>query len=249
MKQTAFIEAIFHDDLAFLPQIKSRTGIDIKSRFSVYRNNIFSSLINALGMTFNVTHQLVGDEFFQAMARCYLQESPPTSRILAYYGETFPQFIANFPPAQSVPYLADVARLEYLRVQSFHAEDSEAIANEQLLALLQDNDVAEYQLQLAPSLLLFSSRYAAVSLWEAHQIERDLQQINLEQSEYAAILRENYEVGVLQIPQWLYCFLTMLKQGKTLYQAIMEINSFAEADLTQAWQFLIENKLIVGVKR
>ncbi|MFC0308683.1 DNA-binding domain-containing protein [Gallibacterium trehalosifermentans] len=249
MKQTAFVEAIFHDDLSFLPQIKSREGIDVKSRFNVYRNNIFSSLMKALQITFNVTHQLVGDDFFQAMAHCYLQESPPTSPILAYYGDTFPKFIAHFTPAKSLPYLADVATLEYLRVQSFHAEDSKPIANEQLIALLQNNEIANYQLQLAPSLLLFSANYAAVSLWEAHQIRKDLQKITLEQREYAAILRENYEVGVLQIPQWLHSFLMAIKQGKTLYQATVEIDPFTEADLTQAWQFLIENKLIIGVKQ
>mgnify|MGYP007007760331 CR=1 FL=1 len=50
------------------------------------------------------------------MARVFALADPPKSRLMAFYGESFPNFIVGFPPALGVPYLANVARLEYLRV-------------------------------------------------------------------------------------------------------------------------------------
>jgi hypothetical protein len=38
---------------------------------------------------------------------------PPLSPILLKYGGRFPTFIETFRPTSSLPYLADVARLEW----------------------------------------------------------------------------------------------------------------------------------------
>ncbi|MDP1007294.1 HvfC/BufC N-terminal domain-containing protein, partial [Klebsiella pneumoniae] len=80
-------------------------------------------MINALATAYPVTLQLVGDEFFHAMASIFVQAHPPTSPLISQYGSTFAQFIQGFEPAASVPYLADIARLERLRVCAYHAAD------------------------------------------------------------------------------------------------------------------------------
>lgn len=50
--------------------------------------------------------------------------NPPRTRATAFYGAEFPDFIEGFTPAREVTYLADVARLEYLRVRAYHAADA-----------------------------------------------------------------------------------------------------------------------------
>jgi len=40
---------------------------------------------------------------------------------LAEYGDGFADFLAGFAPAQSLPYLADVARLEWAINAAYHA--------------------------------------------------------------------------------------------------------------------------------
>lgn len=87
-------------------------GSDPTARLAVYRNNVVGSLIDALADAFPVAQQLVGVAFFRAMAGVFARQAPPRSRILAHYGEGFAEFIEGFEPARSVPYLADVARLE-----------------------------------------------------------------------------------------------------------------------------------------
>ena len=75
-------------------------GSDPAARFAVYRNNVVSSLIDALAETFPVVQALVGVEFFRAMASLFVRQSPPRSRVLASYGAALPSFIASFAPAQ-----------------------------------------------------------------------------------------------------------------------------------------------------
>ena len=55
---------------------------------------------------------LVGEEFFRAMAQIHVRAHRPRSPLMFEYGDELPDFIAGFPPAADVPYLADVARLE-----------------------------------------------------------------------------------------------------------------------------------------
>ena len=94
------------------PGLTAWNGSDPARRFAVYRNNVIVSLIDALADTFAVTQELVGEAFFRAMAREFAYANPPTSPLLAFYGDTLPDYIEHFPPAASVPYLADVARLD-----------------------------------------------------------------------------------------------------------------------------------------
>src|SRR3546814_18820662 len=54
------------------------------------------------------------------MARVFAAATPPSSPVLLHYGAEFPDFIASFPPAESLPYLADVARIERAATEAYH---------------------------------------------------------------------------------------------------------------------------------
>jgi hypothetical protein len=121
--QAAFAAALLDPQLPCPEGLCSANGADPGSRFSVYRNNVQGSLIKALADSYPVVQQLVGEEFFRAMAAVFVQQQPPASPLMSHYGEAFPAFIDAFEPAASVPYLAGVARLELLH-PSLHLLDS-----------------------------------------------------------------------------------------------------------------------------
>ncbi|MGS0757134.1 HvfC/BufC family peptide modification chaperone, partial [Roseateles sp. GG27B] len=122
-------------------------GSDPSARLAVYRNNVVSSLVDALAETFPVVEQLVGSEFFRAMAVLFVRQAPPRSRVLAHYGQAFPSFIADFEPAQGLPYLADMARLEVARVAAYHAADADSVSAAMVsLALACGDRMGELQL-------------------------------------------------------------------------------------------------------
>ncbi|HTT04417.1 MAG TPA: DNA-binding domain-containing protein, partial [Steroidobacteraceae bacterium] len=92
-------------------------------RFGVYRNNVASSLIEALREGYPAVHRLVGDEYFSAVARVFIQAYPPESPVMLEYGAAFPPFLQAFEPLASLPYLADVARIERAWHEAYHSPD------------------------------------------------------------------------------------------------------------------------------
>jgi hypothetical protein len=113
----AFADSLLAMPPACPPGLTAWNRSDPARRFAVYRNNVMVSLIDALADSFPVTQALVGEEFFRAMAGVFARAHPPRSPVMAHYGDGFAGFIEDFQPAASLPYLADVARLEMLRVR------------------------------------------------------------------------------------------------------------------------------------
>ena len=165
-----FAQALLTPGLPCPDGLFSRNGADPASRFAVYRNNVHSSLINALADSYPVTQQLVGEHFFRAMAGLYIQAYPPISPLLHDYGSDLADFIKGFAPAADVPYVADVARLERLRISAYHAIDT-PVANPHAVVnqLQQLSSLGNVRLQLHPCVATLRSDYAVVALWAAHQ--------------------------------------------------------------------------------
>lgn len=134
-------------------------------RFAVYRNNVQHGLSRALAGRFPVVERLVGAAFFSAMARVFAAQHPPASPVLLDWGAAFPGFLAGFPPAQGLPYLPDVARLEWSRGLAFHAADAAALDP----AALTRADPERLVLRLAPSVHAFTARHPALAIWRQNQ--------------------------------------------------------------------------------
>ena len=107
-------------------------------RYNVYRNNVTVSLINALAAIFPATQRITGVEFFRAMARFHIRATPPTSPLLFEYGRDFPGFIERYEYAQSMPWLADTARLERAWLDAYHAADMETLTPQALAGVPSD---------------------------------------------------------------------------------------------------------------
>ena len=215
--QNDFAAALLDPRRACPDGLKSWNGSDPAKRFDVYRNNVTSSLVDALADTFPVVQMLVGEEFFRAMARVFVQSSPPTSPMLVRYGASFADFVAGFAPAQSLPYLADMARLEFARVQAYHAADAEPIEQAALLqAMSAPEQVAQLQLTLHPSLQVLRSAYAVVSLWAVHQSEHEVEQINPDGAQDALIVRSAWEVQIVLLPSGAAALVQALMAGSAL---------------------------------
>ena len=74
-----------------------------RSRFAIYRNNVALSLIEALAVRFPAVRCVVGEDFFAQTARLFVTKHPPTSRMLALYGEALPIFSIACPLAPNCP--------------------------------------------------------------------------------------------------------------------------------------------------
>ncbi|MCM2320455.1 MAG: DNA-binding domain-containing protein [Pseudomonas sp.] len=222
-QQAEFAAALFDPTRPCPGGLKTWNGSDPAARLAVYRNNVVVSLVDALGKTFPVVQALVGEEFFRAMARLHVRAAPPRTRILAHYGADFPTFVAGFAPAAGLPYLADVARLEWLRVRACHAADAPVADSAALVALLGDPErLSGLRLVLQPALALLRSPFAIVSLWAAHQGALDIAQIDPGRAENALVLRHGLEVEVIGLMPGEVLFVARLQEGASLGQAAGE---------------------------
>lgn len=217
----------------------------VGKRLAIYRNNVHYSLVQALADSFPVVKQLVGDDFFTAMAREYLYHSPPTSALLLEFGCDFSTFIATFPPAQSLGYLADIADLEYAWQQAYHAADCISASADDFAAIPMQQ-LLEQPLSCHPSMQLLASRYAIGSLWQAHQISEGDQQtgldLNIEQPEWLVIVRPEYDVKLCFLDEPGFQFVASIRAGIPIGGVSAELmTSFPNWDLSQSLAFAVRN--------
>jgi hypothetical protein len=102
-------------------------GIAPDRRLQIYRNAARLLLMEALKANFPATCRIVGGEFFAHAAAEFVARHPPRQPRLAEYGAEFPAFLAAFAPASSLPWLPDLARLEWAMLACQEAEEAPAL--------------------------------------------------------------------------------------------------------------------------
>jgi hypothetical protein len=249
--QQQFFEALLDPERSHPDGLTTWNSSDPAVRFAVYRNNVVASLIDALADTFPVTQELVGEAFFRAMARLYVNLEPPRSRVLAFYGESSPLFIERFPPAASVPYLADIARLEMARVHAYHAADATVITDDAIMQAIADtNGLPDLLVGLHPSAALLRSRYAVGSLWAAHQGIADISTVDPTVAESVLIIRSGLDVSVIRLDEETSVFIDQLLQGTRLGAAIAHVTEIhPDFDVADPLALLIHHHAIITFTR
>jgi len=247
MTQATFAATLLRPDLPCPAGLRAWNGSDPGARLAVYRNNVVSSLIDAVADTFPVTQELVGEEFFRAMASVFVRQHPPRSRVLAHYGAEFADFVAGFEPARAVPYLADVARLERARVFAYHAADAEPLTAKRLgAAMSSGQDLCALQLVCQPSTSVVVSEYAIVSLWAAHQGDSDLSALDPALPESALVVRPGLDVLVLRLPPGAARFVIALQAGAGLANAaVLAAGEAADFDLPNVLALLMGHGALI----
>lgn len=195
--------------------VSGPNGKTAGKRYNVYRNNVTVSLINALAATFPATLRITGVDFFRAMARFHVRATPPTSPLLFEYGHDFPDFIERYEYAQSMPWLADVARIERAWLDAYHAADAEPLTP-QALAAIPPARLAETVLAPHPATRIVRSRFPAVTIFATNRIAGPISPIEATEPEDGLVTRPGLEVVARRLPPTGAVFLTCLMEGEPL---------------------------------
>ncbi|SHN92888.1 HvfC/BufC N-terminal domain-containing protein [bacterium endosymbiont of Bathymodiolus sp. 5 South] len=78
----------------------------------IYRNQYFLSLRESLAKSYSCVKRLVGEDFFNKLAKDFIIAHPSTTGNIIDYGDEFSNFIKLSPDCKTVSYLADIAKLE-----------------------------------------------------------------------------------------------------------------------------------------
>ena len=215
--QQAFAAALLNT-VAPLP---SFAGEAVPQRFSLYRGNLSATWRRTLGHAYPVVLALVGEDFFGGLARAYGGRYPSDSADLNQFGDRFADFLAAFPPVDELPYLPDMARLEWAVHLAHYAADAPGLAPEALAALHPDQLEAR-RFSLHPACALLASDWQVAALWRAHQDGEGQGMFphDLPAASCALVCRPRWKAQVLVVDAAAHAALLALQRGQTFGAAL-----------------------------
>jgi len=216
-------------------------------RYAVYRNNVVVGLRDALKANFPAVCRIVGEEFFDAMARIYLASEPPVSPVLIDYGNGFPAFIGRFTPAAKLPYLADVARLEWAWLEAYHAAEAPPLGADDLAGVPADQS-AYLEFELHPSLRLVRSPYPVLTIWRMNVGDGVPGPVDFGNGgDDVLVLRPEAEVTLRSMPPGAIEFVRALAERQTLGAAmVVALSAGPSFDLASNIAALIAAGAVIG---
>jgi len=240
--------AALNDPAASVPgAVAGPDGGPAPRRFAVYRNNLIAGLVDVVAGMYPAVKRIVGEDFFEAMARAYVRAEPPTSPVLLEYGNNFVDFISGFEPAASLPYLADVARIEWAWHEAYHAADAVSLGPDRFAAIA-EGDLPGLTFSLHPSLRVVRSAYPALTIWRMNASDEPVVPVDLGAGgEDTLIVRPEAMVDVRSLPAGGATFIETLADSGTLSEAAARAAEFDdEFDLAANIAGLIDGGAVIG---
>jgi hypothetical protein len=223
------VPSLRETQLQFAAALAAPSPIDVgppgdAALIAVYRANVRTNYRNALAASYPVVKRLTGAPFFDAAVDAFVAAHPPVSGDLNVYGEQFPEFLERYAPAADLPYLPDVARLEWAIDEANRAADATHVPDAVLAAL--SNVVPErlpaVRLALDPSCRVLRSPYPILHIWRANQPDRaDDERIALDEGGVALVVRRDaVGIAVASVADGEHAWLAALARHETLSAAI-----------------------------
>jgi hypothetical protein len=148
--------------IELLQAIEGHGALGAAERLDIYAGMYRTRLVDVLREDFPRTLRVIGDEQFAALAARYLARSPSTNPSLRHLGHGFADFLAAEPTLPA--FLADLARLEWARVEVFDAADAVPLRLADLQSVPADAWPA-LRLRLIPACAVVESPWPIHRLW------------------------------------------------------------------------------------
>ena len=199
-------------------------GMASSQRMQIYRNNVYTTLAESIQSIYPVVTTLVGEEYFDHLARRYSRETSSVTGDLREFGDRLPEFIANTNELAQFAYLPDIARIEWACHMAFHAKDTESLSL-QRLAEYSPREHEHLILHLHPSVYSLSSSFPVFSIWDfavLYSDEKNPPDIN-SRGQSVLVLRAEGTVRVLHIDEEIHLFIEGIRKKMKLGQVITNI--------------------------
>lgn len=194
--QRTFREALNGDATAI-----ARLAPDAARRLAIHKATIDTGLTQTLLNAFPALARIVGAPTFMALSSGYIADAPPRHPMLSTYGRAFPAYVATQPIAASLPYLHDIARLEWARQEAYLAGDAPPLD----AGALDTNDaemLAALQLGVHPATRVLSSPFPIYRIWRVNQADvdtKDIPAVDMKIAEHVIVTRPADEVIIRPI--------------------------------------------------
>ncbi|GLS89063.1 DUF2063 domain-containing protein [Psychromonas marina] len=236
--QAQFSAALFYQHDNITDAIKETQSVTPLQRLQVYRNSFIMGVTEALAITYQHTSALVGEEFFNSVSRAFILNNPPLENNIMTYGLGFNEYLATLPQLTEMPYIAEMARFEWLLEQTSNAEVEDKQFDTTQLALVPENQLNQLLFQVATQITLFDSQQNISQLYQMI-IADAVVESDLNNACYVALKKQpDFRIELISLNQQQFLLLQQIIAGKTLGEV--------SVDLHQQLPILLEKQLING---
>ncbi len=191
-----------------------------EARLSVYAEGYEVRIRESLAEVYVSVRHIVGEASFRELARSYAGRYPSHDYNLSHAGRHFSEFLKNDPLTNDLPFLPDLARLEWKAAKAFHAVDEDPLDAAALASVSQEEwNRATFFFQ--PSVALLRSDWPIGDIWEARKTPRERIDIDLvNRPQHLLLFREEREVRCERVDENEFIFLEKLFSGRTLGESL-----------------------------
>lgn len=216
--QLAFSDALHYQPSTITQSIHAGR-FPAEQLIQIYRNNFIISLSEVLEATYPCTLAVVGEECFAQLARQHVLAQPLEEGNVSHYGDGLANTIEHLPSLmEAVPYLADLARLEWIVDQvSQQAPCMPDFPFHQLSQITEDN-IGQLQLNVAEPTRCIDSAYPIASLWQMISNEQ-IEELDLTQPESVIVQAQTARMLVLACSPDATALLRLCQQSQPLGKA------------------------------
>ena len=149
-----------------LDVLNPQRGTPGTERLAVYAGGYVARIRQSLAEVYEAVRHVLGEYAFSELAHGYAERYPSHDFNLSLAGRHLPEFLADHPLTSKLPFLPDLARLEWLVRQAFHAFD-EPTLDPRRLAQIPLDDWDQARLVFRPSVGLVASAWPILDIWAA----------------------------------------------------------------------------------
>ncbi|HEX5279543.1 MAG TPA: DNA-binding domain-containing protein, partial [Micropepsaceae bacterium] len=219
--ERAIAAALRSDHCGAAAEMIAAGGVSANEALAIYRNTFVSGAVKALRLSYPAVERLTGAEFFASAAAGFVAAAPPSSGCLDDYGAEFAGYLAQLETLRDLPWIADVARLDWAVNLALHADDAVAL---DAAGFAGAAGIAPERLVLVPhvSLSLLRLDYPADAVWRAVLADDDsaLAALDVHGGLFFLLVWRNADtVQVSRVSQAGFAFLSALCAGRTFAES------------------------------
>lgn len=191
-----------------------------RQRLAVYRSSSRRAREQALEAIYPVCRQVLGQRCFAGLVADYLGIDPASTADLNLYGGNLPAYfeteIRDRETLAGLPYLADLARLEWHWHAVYYAPDDRVYDAAGFAALAADGRAEQARFRLSAALRLLASEFPVHELWQRHQAGGEPSEVAVTDGDYLVIRRFGFRPTIEPIEPDVFGLLSALAEGVTL---------------------------------
>ncbi|MDD1793210.1 DNA-binding domain-containing protein [Enterovibrio sp. ZSDZ42] len=148
---------------------QSAQRLSSKDRLAIYHNAYRVRLIDVLRDTFGHTVTYLGDDWFNQLAADYVQSHHSCYNNIGFYGDVFPEFLAQQLPDDLE--VSELAALDWTLRRAFDGADSPVMTLEDLQGIA-SAESQDGTLKTVPTLSVTTHHFNTLDIW--HAIDQDV---------------------------------------------------------------------------